>query len=141
MKRVGYFKVGKPKFDSVGRMIFRKIKEIAKDDISNSFVVTDHDNIDLCYTFLNEEKTNQIKNIFSKNKVLIDYYDITNLVLSGSPINEEFNISFSDSKNKELLDNFVKENLTIDMVLDKILKSGIQSINENDIDVLKTKKP
>jgi hypothetical protein len=63
------------------------------------------------------------------------------MVLSGNNVNNEFTKSFSDVENKEVLAAYIKENLTVDMVLDKILDSGIDSINEIDLIVLETKKP
>jgi hypothetical protein len=93
------------------------------------------------YTFLSDYKTDQLKTILSKNKILIDYSDITFMVLSGNNVNNEFTKSFSDVENKEVLAAYIKENLTVDMVLDKILDSGIDSINEIDLIVLETKKP
>jgi hypothetical protein len=141
MKRVGYFKVGKPKYDSVGRMVFRKIQEVIKGEPLNSFVMAEFGDLDLMYTFLSDYKTDQLKTILSKNKILIDYSDITFMVLSGNNVNNEFTKSFSDVENKEVLAAYIKENLTVDMVLDKILDSGIDSINEIDLIVLETKKP
>lgn len=141
MKRVGYFKVGKPKYESVGRMVFRKIQELVKDEPFNSFVMGECGDLDLMYTFLSDYKTDQVKTILSKNKILIDYSDITFMVLSGNNINKDFTVSFSNIENKDVLDSYIKDNLTIDMVLDKILKSGIDSINKIDLIVLETKKP
>ena len=77
----------------------------------------------------------------SKNKILVEYSDITSMVLSGNSTNNEFSESFSTDENKEILDEYVIGNLTIDMVLDKINVSGINSINNNDLIVLETKKP
>jgi hypothetical protein len=141
MKRVGYFKVGKPKYESVGRMVFRKIQEVIKDEPSNSFVMGECDDLDLMYTFMSEYNTDQVRTILSKNKILIEYSDITSMVLSGDSVNNEFSESFSTDENKEILTEYVIGNLTIDMVLDKINVSGINSINNNDLIVLETKKP
>jgi hypothetical protein len=122
-------------------MVFRKIQEVIKGEPLNSFVMAEFGDLDLMYTFLSDYKTDQLKTILSKNKILIDYSDITFMVLSGNNVNNEFTKSFSDVENKEVLAAYIKENLTVDMVLDKILDSGIDSINEIDLIVLETKKP
>jgi hypothetical protein len=49
---------------------------------------------------------------------------------------EDFNKMFKDESYKNLLNNFLKSNLTPDMILDKINEQGISSLTELDKEIL-----
>lgn len=49
--------------------------------------------------------------------------------------------SMYEDENSLILSNFLKENMTLDDVLDKIKISGVDSLNKIDLKILENKKP
>jgi len=73
--------------------------------------------------------------MFTFNKVLKEYKDITKKVLFQKDLPKVF----SENNNKKILMEFLDKNLNSDLVLDKINSMGINSLTE--IDHIKIKKP
>jgi hypothetical protein len=96
-----------------------------------------HKGGDYIFIFSDMEKINKLSDLFRKHKILLDFQLKTKEYLDQENIPEVFN----DPDYREVLNNFLIDNLSVDNVLDKINKSGIQSLNEMDHFVLKTKKP
>jgi len=74
------------------------------------------------FTFLEEFETEKLKNIFIKHNIFVSSQNITHQVLMGTANNNViFKNGFVKGSNEELgLIEFLEENLTIDMVLDKM---------------------
>jgi hypothetical protein len=95
---------------------------------------------DVLYTFFEEAKAEKLGELFEKYGVLLSFADVTeDLMLGRSGLldTKEYKTAFSESKQRELLDNFIRTYMTSDMVLDKILEYGKESLREIDIEILK----
>lgn len=75
---------------------------------------------------------NYIKNI----GIPVSNYDITKMILSGLFDDNVFSVVNDSEENKIFIENFISDNLTIDDVLDKINKSGIDSLTDFEKKVL-----
>lgn len=89
------------------------------------------------FTFLEEFETEKLKNIFIKHNIFVSSQNITHQVLMGTANNNViFKNGFVKGSNEELgLIEFLEENLTIDMVLDKMNNNYI--LTEIDKKVLR----
>lgn len=76
---------------------------------------------------------NEMKKLFGKHNVKFTFKDVTNDILT-------YKITQEDFKNKNAsfyFDLFLKKNLSVDDVLDKINEQGIDSLNDIEKNVLK----
>ena len=89
------------------------------------------------YFFVCENAMAKILNFLRENKVLLYYKEITTDVLMGSIDTEDFRKTFiDDDESTYVLEKYILENLTIDMVLDKINEKGMDSLRKIDYQVL-----
>lgn len=56
-------------------------------------------------------------------------------------IMKDLDPSMYDDENSLILSKFLKENMTVDDVLDKVKHSGVDSLNKIDLKILENKKP
>lgn len=136
MVQVGFFTVGQPKHKCVERRIFNSIKYILSENEFNSIVYDEDSNgLDSVYIFSDDWTISKIEKMFSFNKVLKEYKDVTKEILFQKDLPKVF----GESDNKKILMEFLDKNLNSDLVLDKINYMGINSLTE--IDHIKIKKP
>ena len=136
MVQVGVFTVGQPKHKCVERRIFNSIKYILSENEFKSIVYDeDSDGLDVIYVFSDDWIMGKMEKVFTFNKVLKEYKDITKKVLFQKDLPKVF----SENNNKKILMEFLDKNLNSDLVLDKINSMGINSLTE--IDHIKIKKP
>ena len=136
MVQVGVFTVGQPKHKCVERRIFNSIKYILSENEFNSIVYDeDSDGLDIVYIFSDDWVIGKMEKMFTFNKVLKEYKDVTKEVLFQKDLPKVF----SENNNKKILMEFLDKNLNSDLVLDKINSMGINSLTE--IDHIKIKKP
>ena len=136
MVQVGVFTVGQPKHKCVERRIFNSIKYILSENEFNKIIYDEDPNgLDIVYVFSNDWVIGKIEKMFTFNKVLKEYKDVTKEVLFQKDLPKVF----SENDNKKILMEFLDKNLNSDLVLDKINYMGINSLTE--IDHIKIKKP
>jgi hypothetical protein len=87
----------------------------------SSFVITTRDVLVRIVLFLRN------------NEIDFEYEDISDEVLIGQ-------MSFKDEDFQKDIDNFIKENITIDCILDKINQFGMDCLSEVDRKFLENKK-
>lgn len=87
------------------------------------------DDIDEFYMIWNEKRINEVIENFKKTRVQMEYKDLTSSILNGE-YNEAFIETFSVDKNYCQLLLFMKNNLSLDNLLDKILERGENSLTE-----------
>src|SRR5690625_3886728 len=93
------------------------------------------------YFFVSENAIAQNLNFLIENKVLLSYKEITTDVLLGSLHTEDFKKTFiEDDEFTYVLEKFILDNLTVDMVLDKISEKGIDCSREIDKKVIGAKQ-
>ncbi len=81
------------------------------------------DDVDEFYIIWNEARINEVIEDFKKTGVKMEYKNITPLILRGT-YDKAFVDAFNTEKNSNQLLLFMKHNLTIDALLDKIIKGG-----------------
>ena len=81
------------------------------------------DDVDKFYIIQNEVAINQVIEEFKNTGVQMEYKNITSLILNGSYYKTFIEI-FNTDKNSNKLLLFMKHNLTIDALYDKIIKDG-----------------
>jgi hypothetical protein len=135
---VGYFKVKNPENQEFALKIYKSMVNIVGvANIESMVFDNSHKGGDYIFIFSDMDKINKLSDLFEKHKILLDFQLKTKEYLCQENVHEVFN----DPDYREVLNNFLIDNLSVDDVLDKINKSGTQSLNEMDHFVLKTKKP
>lgn len=135
---VGYFKVKNPESQDTATKIFKKIVGIVGvDKIEQVVFDNSHKGGDHIYIFTENEVIDQLTNLFKQHEILLEFSLKTDEYLTVST----FPSIFDDPDYRDVLDNFLIENLSVDNVLDKISSRGVESLNEMDHYILKTKKP
>lgn len=135
---VGYFKVKNPESQDTATKIFKKIVDIVGvDKIEQVVFDNSHKGGDHIYVFSESEVIDQLTTLFRRHNILLEFSFKTDEYLTVS----SFPSIFDDPDYRDVLDNFLVENLSVDNVLDKISSRGVESLNEMDRYILKTKKP
>jgi hypothetical protein len=133
MTQVGLFIVKDHKSKFMKKKIFNKLMDIFGDDhISNVAYGENADGLDMIYVFLNIEKQKEIYDLFTQYDILNSYKNLTKEFL----YQENLNSIFNEGDFKEVLVNFLNNNLDQDTILDKINELGIDSLNEVDYKIL-----
>lgn len=136
MEQVGLFIVDKPKHKCTERLIFNYIKHILSEkEFKNIIYDEDSNGFDMIYVFSENLAISKMEKMFTFNKVLKEYKDVTKEVLFQKDLPK----IFGENDNKKILMEFLDKNLNSDLVLDKINYMGINSLTE--IDYIKIKKP
>lgn len=102
---------------------------------------TDERRKEALFAVLNEPDLEKLKNLYTKYNINYTINDLSKEVLFDIP----FNIRYKDSnmrnvtlKIKKLIKDYKKNWTTTDVVLDKILELGIESLTDFDYSVLKS---
>ena len=135
---VGYFKVKNPESQDTATKIFKKIVSIVGvDKIDEVVFDNSHKGGDYIYVFSENKVIDQLTSLFKQHNILLEFSLKTDEYLTIS----EFPSVFDDPDYREVLNNFLIENLSVDKVLDKVSSRGVESLTEMDHFILKTKKP
>lgn len=135
MDEVGFFIVGKAKDKEDELVIFNKMRDmLTKEDFTKIAFCENEESHDILYTFLNHSKNKELFNLFESHGVLIHFSDITKEVLYQTNMNK----ILTEGEFKPLFDEFLKNNLTIDFILDKISTLGVESLTKTDYKILTT---
>lgn len=131
---------------------FFKIKNIPEAVFENSIVpgmmrildqndneniaVESFDNYEVIYTFLGQEKTEKLEKFLQNVKILLESRDITEDALKSAENGSDFVETFKDESYKKMLESFLRDYLTVDMILDKINDRGMESLTNLDREIL-----
>lgn len=123
-----YIKITKSKNVAVENNALRVFIKMKKSPDNGQLVFGDcTDDIDEFYMIWNEQKINEVIKGFKSTGVQMEYENLTNSILNGE-YNEAFIETFSIDKNYSQLLLFMKHNLSIDNLLDKIRERGEDSL-------------
>ena len=111
-------------YNSFTREDKKKISDFNDDGVLNSDIIDEFGHM-TSYMICDKEVVDFIVNLFHKNKVNYKVEDITKLFLYGQ-------VKIEDKD----FQNFLKENLDIDTILDKINEIGINSLTDLDKEIL-----
>lgn len=113
-----------------------KIDTKLKDNLTNEDLdnvsCSEYDNINIILCYLNPLKIIEIKESFSTNNMLIESYDVTNQIINQTK-DKWLKIVSKKSNSKKIIDKFISDNLSIDIILDKINSNGIKSLLESEL--------
>jgi hypothetical protein len=134
MTQVGIFIVSEPKSNFMKNKIFGYLMKIFSNDGLENLAYSENEyGYDMLYIFSDIEKHKEVYLLFEKYDILISYKNITQTFLYQKDLNSIFN----DGDFKNVLLNFLENNLDKDTILDKINDLGIDSLNEVDYKILK----
>jgi hypothetical protein len=109
------------------------MKIFSNDGLENLAYSENEYGYDMLYVFSDIEKHKEVYQLFEKYDMLISYKNLTQTFLYQKDLNSIFN----DGNFKNVLLNFLENNLDKDTILDKINDLGIDSLNEVDYKILK----
>lgn len=133
MTQVGLFILDEPNCDFMKKKIFKFLLNILTDKDLNNIAYSENEiGNDMIYVFLDLDKHKKIYNLFKKYDVLLSYKNLTSSFLFQKDLNPIFN----GGDFKEILFDFLDNNLDKDTILDKINVMGIDSLNEIDYKIL-----
>jgi hypothetical protein len=93
--------------------------------------------LNIMFCFLNDFDLYKLINIFEKYDILIEYKDVTSDIILGNTNMVYYDVEiFSNEYFIKLVKLFSMDNLTIDMILDKININGMDSLSEIDKNIL-----
>jgi hypothetical protein len=98
-----------------------------------------NENTTYMFCFMEQYNCEKVAEIYRKFGFLIDYYEVSNDILFEDFSSSIYKQELLDSEVFQILtNNYKKSNLTIDIVLDKIGRKGIDSLNVIDKSILET---
>jgi len=133
MTQVGLFVISEPKSNFMKNKIFGYLMNIlSKEDSDNLAYCENEAELDMLYIFSDIEKHKEVFNLFDRYGILVSYKNLTETFL----YQKDLNVIFYEGGFKNVLVNFLENNLDKDTILDKINDMGIESLNEIDYKIL-----
>jgi len=137
---VTYFKIQnldnntqEDKIFAIGKAMLEFLTE---DEIDELVFDTYKDN-EIAIAFLPEYKINRLRTVFVDAEILIEEIDITDFILTGEIQKNKFMSDiFKDENALVSLEKFLRNNLTADLILDKISDLGVEFLTELDKEIL-----
>lgn len=106
------------------------------DENDDKFIAVEEINgADVLFLFVEQNKIDALITLFNEHGMIDFVKEITQDVLMGDLDSEFIKVMMSDEF-KSMFDTFILKNLDSDMVLDKIITKGMESLTENDKIVL-----
>lgn len=134
MTQVGLFIISEPKSNFMKNKIFGYLMDLLPDYNRENLAYCENENgYDMLYLFSNIEKHKEVYNLFKKYDILVSYKNLTNSFL----YQKDLNSIFYNGDFKNVLIDFLENNLDKDTILDKINDMGMDSLNEIDYKILK----
>lgn len=99
--------------------------------------VSNKEDIHTLYAFLEDHEVRPLTNIFKKYGMIIEYKDISQDIITGKLPNKEDKKEFEFVTWRRILNNFRVSNTTVDDILDVINDSGMGSLDELHLEILK----
>lgn len=97
----------------------------------NNFI--DADGLVNMYAIIDSKGIEKLLKVYTDNYISFSYTDLTKQVLYGQVKSEGF---IYDSFVNDFIDSFINENLSVDIILDKISELGKDSLSQKDLKIL-----
>ena len=136
MNSVNFFKISKVP-EIIENTIFSELADILDPEDESLIAIYPWKDGDIMFTFLSDQKVKSLVILFEAHAVLEKFKNVTESILMAREKGKEFKTVFENTDYTKLLNKFLKENLTVDLILDKITEYGIESINEIDKEIMK----
>ena len=133
---INFFKINPAPEGTDENLILDGLIEILDPEDDKLVATQDWNGQDVMFVFLPEYKVSKLVEHFKKYGVLATHRNVTEDILMARVKSEDFEKVFEEETYRNLLTNFLKSNLTPDMILDKISEQGISSITELDKAIL-----
>ena len=143
--KVTFFKVNNPSEEVKSQLFSEILTFVDVDKFENEQVVEDfgydgNNPTGIMFTFLPEDQTQKMIDALTKFDLIIECNDVTDSVLMNDfDTNKKWIELFVEdnvSNFSNILENFLLNNLTKDMVLDKMNEKGFDSLTQTDLVVL-----
>lgn len=106
------------------------------DENDDQFIAVEEINgADVLFLFVEQSKINALIDLLNEHNMIDFTKEVSEEVLMGD-LDAEFIKVMQSDEFKSMFDAFILKNLSSDMVLDKIIEKGIESLTENDKIVL-----
>lgn len=140
MRIVNYFKIKNIDEKSEQRMEIEKALFNFMDEADGDLMIFEENgDIEEVYTFLDQEKTSKFEQVIDSFDCLLESRDITeDILMNRDPKTTISKEIFEDPASKKLIDSFLRDHLTKDMILDKILEQGPESLTDLDKEILQS---
>lgn len=116
--------------------MIKSLEVIFPEDLKSKVATLELDDQEIFVPFLSEIDSNQLIHTFKTLGILLGVEDITERILMGEAMTVELSKLFSENKFELLRRQYISENITKDIILDKIGSKGIGSLTEADRKVL-----
>ena len=121
-------------------IIFPEMGLIFDEDDDNFVAIEEIDGADVLFLFVEQSKVDKLIELVTKYELIDFHKEVSDEILQGDITDVELlNLMMCDEF-KDMFDSFILKNLNSDMVLDKIIEKGIESLTENDKKVLENTK-
>jgi hypothetical protein len=100
-------------------------------------VFDNYEDYEIAIAFLHEYKIDRLRTVFDNAGILIEEIDITDFVLTGRiQKNVFFTELFKDENAFQSLEKFLRNNLSPDLILEKISELGIEYMTTLDREIM-----
>ena len=125
-----YVKIFKSENEAVEDNALRVFIKMKRHQDGGKLVFGDcSDDVDEFYIIWNENRINEVIESFKKTGVQMEYKNVTNDTLKGL-YDEKFIEVFSSEKHFSELLVFMRNNISVDSLLDKMIEKGENSLSE-----------
>ena len=136
--KIYYFHIPTTKDSQIERKTLSMFADHLRESQDNNLAFADcTKEEDIFYLFLDELNMNRIVDFFKTNYEDYTIKNLTTSVLKGEYIDEEFEKTFAEEKNRIKLREYLINNISKDEVLDKIIEKGINNLSEIELEILK----
>ncbi len=125
--------------DRLQLKIDNKLKNNLTNEDLDNISCTEYDNINLILCYLSPLKIIELKEFFSYSNLLIESYDVDEQILHQTK-DKWLKIASKSTNSLKIIDKFIIDNLSIDIVLDKINRDGISSLSKYELSFLEKLK-
>lgn len=103
----------------------------------DELVFDNYEDYEIAIAFMYEHKIDRLREVFTDAGILIEEHDITDFVLTGRiQKNKFFTELFKDENAFQSLEKFLRNNLTPDLILEKITELGIEYMTALDREIM-----
>lgn len=131
-----YFKIRIINDENFENKIAAGLSKILEQADEKNIAVEDFNDYEVLYMFIEDTKISKLENLFESNEILLESRDVTDDTLMAVNQGSDFINTFKDPSYKKMLESFLRNYLTTDMILDKILERGIESLTDLDREIL-----
>lgn len=136
MNTINFFKLNPVPVGIDESIVLNGLVEILDPEDDKLVAVQDWNGQDVMFAFVSEIKAMKMLEHFKNHNVLAEHRNVTEDILMSRDKSIDFEKVFEDESYKKLLNKFLKKNLTMNMILEKISEQGIATVTNLDREVM-----